>query len=151
MRGREGGSKSYLNLQDCKNRKPWYSHLFFLKMPFPLGWYQHTTSSPLDSQKKNITTGNPHAPHHLQPEEKLDVSPCTALLTLLPFLTIMCAILDEGQPESPFTLFIKLVLQNSQTWEKQEIKLWELFFVSHPTPMPSLFTPTLLPAKHLLL
>lgn len=91
-------------------------------MPFPLGWYQCTTSSPLDTHKKNITTGNPRAPHHLQPEEKLDVSPCTALLTLLPFLTIMWAILDEEQPESPFTLFTKLVLQNSQVWEKQDIE-----------------------------
>lgn len=91
-------------------------------MPFPLGWYQRTTTSPLNSDKKNITTGNLHAPHHLQPEEKLDVSPCTALLALLPFLIIMWAILHEEQPESPFTLFTKLVLQNSQVWEKQEIE-----------------------------
>lgn len=122
MHERKGVSESYQNLQDCENHKPWYSHLIFLKMPFPLGWYQCTTSSPLDSHKKNITTGNPCAPHHLQPQEKLDVSPCTALLILLPFLTIMWAILREEQPESPFTLFKKLVLQNSQVWEKQEIE-----------------------------
>lgn len=53
---------------------------------------------------------------------KLNVTPCTALLTLLPFLIIMWAILDEEQPESPFTLFTKLVLQNSQIWEKQGIE-----------------------------
>lgn len=33
---------------------------------------------------------------------KLDVTSCTVLLTLLPFLIITWAILDEEQPESPF-------------------------------------------------
>lgn len=69
---------------------------------------------------------------------KLNVTPCTALLTLLPFLIIMRAILDEEQPESPFTLFTKLVLQNSQIWDKQEIEspAGALFSCLIPLPYP---------------
>lgn len=65
----EGGLESYLSLQDCKNHKSWRYHLIFKEVPLSLGWPQCPTSSPPDSQKESITTGNPPVPHNLQPEK----------------------------------------------------------------------------------